>query len=411
MRAICWLALEAVRSLPRNAPERSEVVAVVVRCAMTGDTELQELALLVLGMWAELVSMHAALINAGVLTPLVLALGYPAPPPEQLPTCHIRGARALGCLSIHAQYRALMVDEGALPPLLALMRSSHPQVRLDAGRAVCNISSDRNASLELLRVGALSTVLVIARTGQGNMSVGGGSGDDGHKSLDQIGIEEAVKREPARAMAMAAEAMAAEVKGEEERQEGVRSGPTTKAAAARTLVQEYATRAVGNMLMAWGMEEEHQEGDRELLTKLRTEMQYLKRQLALTSSSLADEAGGKHLSRHDLHPSLKKLMPVEIARHVHLLSSVLHGWRYAVEIIRCEKELDMQDSAAGTLQRAERGHRKRRRRDAAVIVEAHARGMLTRWQLGMYRAYRDSERKSGRSGELFELDKLTTSPA
>ena len=131
MRAVCWLASDAAASLPRTAPERPLLIRTVVRCGMATDSDLQELALLVLGLWAERIPMHTEIVAANVLEPLVLAVDYPLSPLEPLPILHMRGARALGCLSVHACYQSLIVAEGALPPLLELMRStSHPQVRL-----------------------------------------------------------------------------------------------------------------------------------------------------------------------------------------------------------------------------------------------------------------------------------------
>ena len=82
---------------------------------MTTETSLQELALLVLGLWSEDLGLHSELIYAGALAPLVLALNAPWEPPAAVPKGHLYGSRALANIAIHSTYRALIIEAGALP--------------------------------------------------------------------------------------------------------------------------------------------------------------------------------------------------------------------------------------------------------------------------------------------------------
>ena len=193
MRAVCWLCMDAPHTLPRGSPERMALLSVVVRCGMATDAVLQvrvlteganttidslcasqpclftclailssrrplisiiqELALLSLGLWSEDLSLHAEIVYAGGLGPLVLALKAPWTAPHPVPKAHLHAARALANIAIHATYRPLIVDAGGIVPLIKLVGSAHPTVRLCACRVICSISSDASGALAILQVG------------------------------------------------------------------------------------------------------------------------------------------------------------------------------------------------------------------------------------------------------------------
>ena len=160
MRTVGFLCMEAPKLLPRGSSDRMSLLSVVVRCGMSTDTVLQELSLLVLGLWAEDLTLHSELVYGGALAPLVLALNAPWTPAGQpAPKGHLYGARALSCIAIHSTYRNLICDAGALPPLLKLINSTDATVRLSACRAICSISNDAEGSLAILRDGGLGTIL------------------------------------------------------------------------------------------------------------------------------------------------------------------------------------------------------------------------------------------------------------
>ena len=95
---------------------------------------LQEASLLLLATWAEGMRHHSELVHGGALPAFILALQCPSS------TSHMYGARALARLSVHEYYRPLIVREGAAEPLLRALRSPVGDVRISAGRALCNLS-------------------------------------------------------------------------------------------------------------------------------------------------------------------------------------------------------------------------------------------------------------------------------
>ena len=152
MRSVCWLCMDAPHTLPRGSPERMALLSIVVRCGMSTDGVLQELALLSLGLWSEDLSLHAEIVYSGCLGPLVLALKAPWVPPHPVPKAHLHAARALANIAIHATYRPLIVDAGGIVPLTKLIGSAHPTVRLSACRVICSLSSDASGALAILQV-------------------------------------------------------------------------------------------------------------------------------------------------------------------------------------------------------------------------------------------------------------------
>jgi hypothetical protein len=161
MRTVSFLCMEAPRLLPRGSSDRMSLLSVVVRCGMSTETLLQELALLVLGLWSEDLSLHSELVYAGALAPLVLALNAPWEPPAPAPKGHLYGSRALACIAIHSTYRSLIVEANALPPLLRHIGSTDGGVRLSACRTVCALSSDVAGALAILRADGLGTLLTV----------------------------------------------------------------------------------------------------------------------------------------------------------------------------------------------------------------------------------------------------------
>ena len=129
-----------------------------LQCALASDSELQDLALSMLCMWAEMVSYHAELVVGGALKPLVLSLRYPSP------LAHSYGVRAIACISIHRQFRSRLISEAVIgPPLFTLMRSKWRRVRRCACRIACNLSCDAAGALELMRVGGMPVGMSISR--------------------------------------------------------------------------------------------------------------------------------------------------------------------------------------------------------------------------------------------------------
>ena len=96
------------------------MLAAVVETASASDSALQELGLLILGMWAEEPSHHHELVYAHALRPLVLALRTSSePPPAPPPKAHLHGARALSCLTMDVSYRKRIIEADAVPLALS----------------------------------------------------------------------------------------------------------------------------------------------------------------------------------------------------------------------------------------------------------------------------------------------------
>jgi hypothetical protein len=162
LRTLSWLARnpDVGPGLRRSAGAGSgQLLAVVVQCALSSDSELQDVALLILGQWSEVVEYHAELVLGNALEPLILSLQYPSE------RAQLYGARAIACISIHKHFCTRLLNGGVAGYLLTLMRSPMPRVRRNACRAVCNLSQEANGALELLRVGGMSSVISVARAG------------------------------------------------------------------------------------------------------------------------------------------------------------------------------------------------------------------------------------------------------
>ena len=136
------------------------LLAVIVKCGMVSDVELCNPALLILARWADNIYYHAELVIGGALPPLILALQHPS---EKTEYPHVYGARGLACISIHRYFSRMIREGGSCAPLLELMHSSWPRIRKSACRAVCNLAKDIDGSLELLRIGGMSTALQVTR--------------------------------------------------------------------------------------------------------------------------------------------------------------------------------------------------------------------------------------------------------
>jgi hypothetical protein len=160
--ATCWLARSAPMMVRKDSRERRDILNTVVRCAAT-DTQLQILALAVLGTWAEDLTLHAELIAAEAHEPLILALQLPSEAlPPATPREHLYASRAIACLALHAPYRALVVKEGALPLLIPLIESPVRAIRVSAARAVCALTQDVGGALSLLRCGGSGVLIAVA---------------------------------------------------------------------------------------------------------------------------------------------------------------------------------------------------------------------------------------------------------
>ena len=116
-----------------------------------------------LGVWSETLALHDELVNHGMLLPLTLAISAPTRHAEHSPVAHLRGARALACLTVHQHYHRNLSEDGVVAPLLQLLCSCNQMVRVYAGRAVLNLSRNVHAALELVRQGGLATLLIIRR--------------------------------------------------------------------------------------------------------------------------------------------------------------------------------------------------------------------------------------------------------
>ena len=161
LRALSWMSghFEVGPSTRRRSGVGTgELLEVVAQCSLASDAELQDLALLILCRWSEVIPYHAELVLGGALKPLVISLQYPSP------LAHFYGARAIACLSIHRQFRKSLIEEQVIgAPLFALMRSRWPRVRRSACRIACNLSREASGALELMRSGGMSVGMSIAR--------------------------------------------------------------------------------------------------------------------------------------------------------------------------------------------------------------------------------------------------------
>ena len=162
-KTLCWLAPLALRELQSGLAVRRRLVKLIVRCAESTDPEIQSSGLLVLGVWSETLALHDELVKHGMLLPLTLAISAPTRHAEHSPVAHLRGARALACLTVHQHYHRNLSEDGVVAPLLQLLCSCNQMVRVYAGRAVLNLSRNVHAALELVRQGGLATLLIIRR--------------------------------------------------------------------------------------------------------------------------------------------------------------------------------------------------------------------------------------------------------
>ena len=64
------------------------------------------------------VSLHAELVYAGALRPLVLASRQPCAPSGNPPRSHLLAVRSLANIAVHSTYRKHLVETEALPALL-----------------------------------------------------------------------------------------------------------------------------------------------------------------------------------------------------------------------------------------------------------------------------------------------------
>jgi hypothetical protein len=157
--------MDAHKTLPRGTVGRRGLLGVVIQSALSNHKDLQELALVVIGLWAEDLTLHAELVYAGAVPPLVLAL-RDAPTDGALgtaPKAHLLSVRSLANIAVHTTYRKKLVESDTVPPLLALLGSTHPGVRLSASRVLCSLSGDIDGALAILRADGLAVLKTTAR--------------------------------------------------------------------------------------------------------------------------------------------------------------------------------------------------------------------------------------------------------